>query len=203
MRNMIKQRWLPGIIFLSVIFSISLVMGTSLSWAIVVNSTANGGAGSQGVQTGGTRSEDGIRVVGGGGNGSDNNVVATISNNMVRENVDDGILVVGAGGDGTASRNVIHTEIVGNKVIKSGAAASTRGIGIGVRGGNRSDVAITGSENTVTFVIANNESRRSKDRGINVSGGWGAFHILSGTVSDNKVRNSGVNGIHLSGGGRT
>ena len=157
--------------------------------------------GSQGVQTGGTQTGDGIRVVGAGGSGSRNNITASITNNIVRENVDDGILVAGAGGDGAASNNVIHAEIVGNRVIRSGEAASTRGIGIGVRGGNRSDVAVAGNENKVTFVIINNESRRSKDRGINVSGGWGSLHTVSGTVAGNKVDRSGVTGIHVVGGG--
>ena len=159
--------------------------------------------GSQGVATGGTTTGDGIRVIGGSGNGSNNALVAIISNNNVRDNVDDGIVVAGAGSDGTASNNIIYTEIVDNNVENSGGPSSLHGLGIVIRGGNRKDVTITGSNNEVTFLIADNLSKNSKDRGINISGGLGASHYVSGAISENIVKGSGFSGIRLTGGGGT
>lgn len=159
--------------------------------------------GSRGVVTGGTITGDGIRVMGGTGDGSNNTVIATISHNDVRDNIDDGIGVVGAGLNGTASDNFVHAEVVHNRVRNSGGAASTRGVGIGVRGGNVEGSTTTGSSNEITFVIAHNQSENSKDLGISVAGGLGSSHALTGSISDNDVERSGVNGIRLTGGGGT
>lgn len=157
----------------------------------------------QGNVTGGTTSGDGIRILGGSGDSAvSNKVVAIISNNHVRNNVDDGILVAGAGGAG-ASNHTVFTKIVANRVRNNGEASATSGDGIHVRGGSAGFATTPGSSNAVTFLIANNQSTRSKDRGIMVLGGRGQSHTLSGTVSKNNVNGSGVFGILITGGGGT
>lgn len=164
---------------------------------------ANTIRGSLGVVTGGALTGDGIRVIGGLGNG--NIVSARIANNTVQRNADDGIIVAGSQQE-VSSNNNVHATIVGNSVKENGTPASIRGSGIVVRGGTRDGVPFGGSDNVVSFFIANNEVADSKDHGIFVTGGLGNSHTVGniGTIKGNKLTSNGVStsrsGILVSGG---
>ncbi len=155
--------------------------------------------GSLGVITGGTITGDGIRVLGGSGNGSDNQVLAEISNNLALENIDDGIVVAGAGGN-AASNNSIEASILNNVVKNNGADASLNGNGIVVRGGSRSGAVVAGNFNTVLFDVSDNRSVGNKDTGIAVSGGLGTGNTVEGNVTSNRGRDNGLDGLRVTGG---
>lgn len=155
--------------------------------------------GSLGVVTGGTITGDGIRVLGGRGNGSGNQVFADIINNRVLENIDDGIVVAGAGGN-AASDNTIVTAILDNIVRDNGAETSINGNGIVVRGGSRSGAVPAGNNNTIEFEVNGNRSMGNKDTGIVVSGGLGSENNLEGVVTSNRARDNGWDGLRITGG---
>jgi hypothetical protein len=156
-------------------------------------------AGSLGVVTGGTLTGDGIRVLGGRGDGSDNEVFADILNNWTVDNIDDGIVVAGAGG-GSASRNFMVTRISNNVVRNNGASTSINGSGIVVRGGSRAGADPAGTDNTVIFVANGNHSMENKDTGIVISGGLGANNDLHGIAAINWASDNGLDGMRVTGG---
>jgi hypothetical protein len=63
---------------------------------------------------------DGIQIVGGTGEGSNNTVTATVSNNAVLQNRDDGIVAVGCRLEDAGSNNTVNVIIVNNTVKESG-----------------------------------------------------------------------------------
>lgn len=154
--------------------------------------------GSLGVVTGGTITGDGIRVLGGRGNGSNNRIFADLVNNVILKNIDDGIVVAGAGG-GAAANNTIETTILNNRVRANGAESSTNGNGIVVRGGSRGDAVSPGNDNSLLFEVSGNRSIGNKDSGILVTGGLGSGNILEGDVLSNHARQNGWDGLRVTG----
>lgn len=155
--------------------------------------------GSQGLSSGGSTTGDGIRVLGGKKNGSDNRIAAEIIDNRVMHNIDDGIVVAGAGG-GAASNNTVEALIQGNTATSNGAETSTNGNGIVVRGGSRFGADPAGNDNSVLFELENNIGLRNKDTGIGVSGGLGSGNVVKGMVTANRARENGLDGLRVSNG---
>jgi hypothetical protein len=150
---------------------------------------------SEGVETGGTRTGDGIRIFGGSEDGSGNVVTAVISNNNVSFNIDDGIIVAGAGGNGAASDNQITAQIINNRVSGPVNGKSVPGLaaGIRIRGGNRggTPTALRGARNEIEFLIQNNSVSNLRDAGIFVGAGLGQFHGVTGDIVANDVQKIG------------
>lgn len=155
-------------------------------------------AGSLGVVTGGTLTGDGIRVLGGRGNGSNNRIFADLVNNVIVENIDDGIVVAGAGG-GAASNNTITAMVMGNRVRGNGEQTSINGNGIVIRGGSRGDAVSPGNDNGLLFELSGNRSVANKDTGILVTGGLGSGNMLEGAVLSNRAGQNGWDGLRVTG----
>jgi hypothetical protein len=146
---------------------------------------------------------DGIQIVGGTGDGSNNTVTATVSNNAVLQNRDDGIVAVGCGLQDAGSNNAVNVTITGNTVKQSGLNADlTTNSGIVVSGASGEEsTSTTCVGNVMRFEISNNVVTQSKSRNIQVSGGTGTGHDLSGIVSGNSAKDSPEgDGILISGG---
>jgi hypothetical protein len=146
---------------------------------------------------------DGIQVVGGTGDGSNNTVTATISNNAVLQNRDDGIVAVGCGLQDAGSNNTVNVTITGNTVKQSGLNADlTTNSGIAVSGASGEEsTSTTCVGNVVRFDISNNVVTQSKSRNIQVNGGTGTGHDISGNISGNSAKDSPEgDGILVSGG---
>jgi hypothetical protein len=169
---------------------------------VQVTITDNTMTGSHGSQTGGQRTGDGIRVLGGAGFGSDNTLNATIAQNRIFNNADDGIVIAGAGVD-AASRNQISVTILDNIVARNGGSTSLGGDGILVRAGNRGGGSgATG--NTINASITSNTCEDSSRDGIRVTGGRGTSNNISSVnILDNVARRNGQDGIGVTGGGGT
>jgi hypothetical protein len=149
---------------------------------------------------------DGIQIVGGTGEGSNNTVTATVSNNAVLQNRDDGIIAVGCGLQDAGSNNTVNVSIVGNTVKESGLNADlTTNSGIVVSGASGEEfTSTTCVGNTMRFEISDNVVTKSKSRNISVSGGSGTGHDVSGIVSGNATKDSPEgDGILISGGSGT
>ena len=146
---------------------------------------------------------DGIQIVGGTGDGSNNTVTATVSNNAVLQNRDDGIVAVGCGLEDAGSNNTVNVSIIGNTVKESGLNADlTTNSGIVVSGASGEEsTSTTCVGNTMRFEISNNVVTQSKSRNIQVSGGTGTGHDVSGIVSGNAAKDSPEgDGILITGG---
>jgi hypothetical protein len=154
--------------------------------------------GSLGVVTGGTLTGDGIRVLGGRGNGSNNRIFAVLVDNVISDNIDDGIVVAGAGG-GAASNNTVETTILNNTVRRNGAESSINGNGIVVRGGSRGGAVSPGNDNSLLFEVSGNRSIGNKDSGIVATGGLGSGNTLKGDVLSNRAMQNGWDGLRVTG----
>jgi len=167
---------------------------------VQVTITDNTMVGSRGSQTGGLRTGDGIRVLGGAGFGSDNILNVTIADNRIFNNADDGIVVAGAGVAG-ASRNQISATIQDNNIARNGGPTSLGGDGILVRAGNRGGGSgATG--NTISASITSNTCNDSNRDGIHVTGGRGMTNSISAAnILNNVARRNGRDGINVIGGG--
>jgi hypothetical protein len=146
---------------------------------------------------------DGIQIVGGTGEGSNNTVTAMVSSNAVLQNRDDGIIAVGCGLEDAGSNNTVNVSIIGNTVKQSGLNADlTTNSGIVVSGASGEEsTSTTCVGNTMRFEISNNVVTQSKSRNIQVSGGTGTGHDVSGIVSENSAKDSPEgDGILITGG---
>lgn len=222
MENIIKPQRLPRIFLLAAILSISLAIGTSVSWAIVVTTTADSGAGSlrEAITDANT---DGVptpitfdpTVFPG---------TITLATELppLTEDLGDTIDGTGTGVviDGSAfspdGREIGLTVHASNITVRGLTIQNFDGDGIRVEspsaGGDVKDVVISqnvlqnnrnglrvsggpdgGSK--VTFIASNNEVKDSGRRGIRVTGGDGNNNKVSGTVSNNEVEDSGRQGI--------
>jgi hypothetical protein len=152
---------------------------------------------------------DGIDIVGGVGEGSDNNVTATVSNNVVMNNRDDGIVAVGCGLLASGENNTVNVTIINNAVRDNGILNPdlVTNTGIVVSGASREEQIAGGEEastcvgNTVQFEISGNTVTGNRTQNISVSGGPGTGHDVQGIVSGNSAKNSPEgDGILISGG---
>lgn len=173
--------------------------GTPGQNEIQVHMEKNVIVGSLGQTSGGTRTGDGIRVLGGTGDGSDNRIIADIIENSIWDNGDDGIVVAGAGG-AAASNNTIETTILSNTIKDNGLPASINGNGIVIRGGSNNGATSGGNNNSVLFQVNGNYSVGSKDTGIVVNGGLGTGNSLQGTLDFNYAVGNGLDGLRIHGG---
>jgi len=164
-----------------------------------VTISGNRVTGSLGMLSGGRLTGDGIRVLGGRGGGSDNQVFADIMNNWTADNIDDGIVVAGAGG-GAASRNYLAVRVLNNVVRNSGAFDSINGNGIVIRAGSRAGADPTGSRNTVVFELDGNHCLENKETGIVLNGGLGSHHYLHGVATTNWAKRNDLDGMRVTGG---
>lgn len=152
---------------------------------------------------------DGIDVVGGVGEGSDSNVTATVSNNVVMDNRDDGIVAVGCGLLASGVNNTVNVTIINNSVRDNGVLNPdlVTNTGIVVSGASREEEIAGGEEastcvgNTVQFEISGNTVIGNRTQNITVSGGPGTGHDVQGIVSANSAKDSlEGNGIQITGG---
>ena len=141
----------------------------------------------QGLNSNALFAGDGIQIVGGIGDGSNNVVTATVSNNDVKENRDDGIVVLGCGLEDAGSNNTVYARVINNVVENNGLKpilTTNHGIVVaGASGENGTDTTCDGNE--VWFEISNNDSKGNATRNIQVSGGTGTGHDLQGIISGN------------------
>jgi len=152
---------------------------------------------------------DGIDIVGGTGEGSNNSVTATVSNNDVFLNRDDGIVAVACGLLASGSNNILNVTIINNSVKDNGTINPelVTNTGIVVSGASREEQIGGGEEastcdgNTVQFVISGNTVKGNRTQNISISGGPGTGHDIQGIVSANSANDSPEgDGISISGG---
>jgi len=128
---------------------------------------------------------NGIRVVGGDGNSSNNHVVASIQENTLERNQPVGIIIRGGLGvftppptTGTSGNNVVDIRIERNTLKNQGGVGIQVTAGVGSTDGRAGAVA---DNNQVSAIVRHNVVEDSTDRGIELAAGG------SGLASSNTL----------------